>query len=390
MDSPLPEFRVPLTHVQPGMVLARNVEQGGVLLLRHGLELDQERIDRLQEHGVRSLYVNFTDADIDTYKRLLIGDDAPPTYERLVDLAREVFIELIPPAARPLNSVRDATQIRTVLLVIEHTFDLLFSSRRMFELLRLTRFFQMDVLAHCPAAWVYALAIGAGLGYNIPALLELSLSALFYDIGMLRVPGKILSKPGRLTELEYAEIKKHVFFGRKLLEDIASFSVAAPLVAFEHHEHYYGGGYPKNKRGDAIHEFSQIVALTDKFAALVTDRQYRDAFQPYEAYELLLAQTKSTVSPRIFVAFLKSVLLYPRGAQFRMSTGEIGEPIDFPLHMPTRPTVRITHTATGEELIGQDKVYNLVQQPQITIEAFSIAADELRPGVWRALEAEGV
>src|SRR5258708_2555886 len=96
MDSPLPEFRVPLSRVQPGMVLARNIEQSGVLLLRHGMELDDELIARLHEHGVRSLYVNFTDADVETYKRLLIGEDSPPTYERLVDLTREVFIELIP------------------------------------------------------------------------------------------------------------------------------------------------------------------------------------------------------------------------------------------------------------------------------------------------------
>ena len=108
---------------------------------------------------------------------------------------------------------------------------------------------------------MYALAVGAGLGYNLPALLELSLAALFYDIGMLRVPAKIMAKPGRLTELEYAEIKKHVFFGRKLLEDYAKLSFAAQLVAFEHHEHYYGGGYPKNKRGDRRHPSHEINEL---------------------------------------------------------------------------------------------------------------------------------
>jgi hypothetical protein len=386
MEARQPEFRIPLSYAESGMVLARNVEQQGVLLLRHGSTLDEERIEQLRGHGVSSLYVSFGDDDIDHYKRMLVGDETPPTYERLVELAREVFVDLIPPQARPLYCVRDPDHIRLVMFAIEHTFDLLFSSRRFFELLRLARFFQTDILRHCPAAWVYSLAIGAGLGYNLPTLLELSIASLFYDIGMLRVPAKIMSKPGRLTELEYAEIKKHVFFGRRLLEEYAKLSFTAQLVAFEHHEHFYGGGYPKNKRGDSIHEFSQIVALTDKFAALVTDRKYRGAFQPYEAYEMLLAQTKSTVSPRIFVAFLKSVLLYPRGAQFRLNTGEIAEPIDFPLHMPTRPTVRVTNTATGEEVVGQDRTYNLIQQKEIQIVSFSIGPEDLRPELRRALD----
>ena len=241
-------------------------------------------------------------------------------------------------------------------------------------------FFAIESLSHCPTAWIFALCTGAGLGYSMPVLVDLSLSSLFYDIGMTRVPPRILAKPGRLTELEFTEIKKHTFFGRRLLEHLNEFSASASVVAFEHHEHYYGGGYPKNKRGDAIHEFSQIIGLTDKFAALLTARTYRERFKPYQAYEMLLAQTKSAVSPRIFVAFLKSVLLYPRGSMFRLSTGEIAEPVDFPLHLPVRPTVRILYGPNGEEVLGRRKVLKLQDHPEILIESFTICDEPSATG----------
>jgi len=354
------------------MVLSRNLEHRGQMLLRFGSELDEERIERLREMGVAYVFVHFDDDDLKMYKELLVHQDNPPTYERLVDLARQTFFEFIPAFARPEFCARSAEVQQIARATIDNTFDILLSSRRCFELLRATRFFQVTPLRHCPAAWVLALCVGAGLGYNLPTMLDLSLACLFYDLGMLKIAPQILAKPGRLTELEFSEIKKHTFFGRRMLEDISDFSTSAARVAFEHHEHYYGGGYPKNKRGDEIHEFSQICGLTDKFAALLTTKTYRERFQPYQAYEMLLAQTKSSVSPRIFVSFLKNVLLYPRGSLLRLSTGEIAEPVDFPMHMPTRPTVRITHGANGEEILGNRRVVQLFDHPEISIEGIAV------------------
>ena len=360
------------------MVLARNLEHRGQMLLRFGIELDQDRIDRLRDLGVTHLFVHFSNEDLDTYRGLLVHQDSPPSYEKLAELARDTVLGFIPAFAQPEHCARSSEVAESVNKIVEYTVDIIFSSRRCFELLKETRFFQAPPLRHCPAAWVLAICVGAGLHYRLPALLDLSMSCIFYDVGMLRVPPRILAKPGRLTELEFLEIKKHTFFGRRMLDGLSDFSASAAIVAFEHHEFYYGGGYPKNKRGDEMHEFSQICGLTDKFAALLTAKDYRDRFQPYQAYELLLAQTKSAVSPKVFVSFLKNVLLYPRGSMLRLSTGEIAEPVDFPLHMPTRPTVAVTHGPGGEELVGRRRVINLVDHPEIVIEGISVPMDQPR------------
>lgn len=385
-----PEFRVPVGKALPGMVLSRNLEHNGQLLLRHGIELDQERIEKLNSLGVTHLHIHFSNDDLRTYKELLVQQDSPPSYERLLQLSRGSLLELVPPFARPYCCARTEEAASLVNATVDHTLDVIFSSRRCFELLRTCQLFQLEPLKHCPVAWIFALCTGVGLGYNPPTLLDLSLSSLFYDIGMLKVPPQILAKPSRLTDLEFGEIKKHVFFGRRLLADLSAFSSSALTVAFEHHEYYYGGGYPKNKRGDAIHEFSQIVGLTDKFAAMVTARSYRKTFQPYEAYEMLLAQTKSAVSPRVFVAFLKSVLLYPRGAMLRLSNGEIAVPVDFPLHLPTRPTVEVTHSSGGEEVVAPRRQVHLADHPELTIESFAIAEQPRRTAAAPEQQVPGI
>ncbi|MCC7479815.1 HD domain-containing protein [bacterium] len=381
----LPEFRVPIERAVPGMVLSRNLEHRGQMLLRHNSTLDSALIERLREQQVDYIYIHFSDQDVEFYKRLVLNHDNPPTYEGMGRMLRDAFWELVPSFARPEYCTREASVARIVEETIHHTIDLLFSSQRCFELLRQTRFFQARPVRHCPTAWVYSLCIGAGLGYNVPHLLDLGIAALFYDVGMLRVNPRVLAKPGRLTEAEWGEVRKHSYFGRRILEEVNSFSSTAAIVAFEHHENYYGGGYPKNKRGSSIHEFSQIVSLADKFAALVTARDYRQRFQPYQAYEMLLAQTKSSVSPRIFVAFLKHVLLYPRGSMLRLSTGEIAEPVSFPLHLPTRPTVMITHGPEGHSVVGAPRMIHLVEHPQIGIESFAIVEEQQR---WSQAEPE--
>lgn len=373
-----PEFRIPVGKAVPGMLLSRNLELRGATLLRHGTRLTHDHLQRLREMGVETLLVQFGDEDVGTFKQLLISGAAAPERDEFAELARIALREFIPPFARPQFCARTNELEITVAAALEHSLDVILGSERCFELLRQARMFQVPCLRHCPAAWVYSICIGAGLGYNMSTLLDLSVAALFYDIGMLRVPARILSKPGRLTEQEWAQIKKHAFFGRKMLEGLSEHSESAAMVAFEHHENYYGSGYPKGKTGSAIHEFSQIVGLADKFAAMVTGKDYRSGFQPYQAYELLLAQTRSSVSPRIFVAFLKSVLLYPRGSVLRLTSGELAVPVGFPLHLPTRPLVMVTHTRYGEELVGDSRTLSLAEHPELGIESFAIIDESPR------------
>lgn len=370
--KPAPEFRVPLSKLATGMVLAKPVTYGASPLLSAGAVLDETLIEKLRGFHIDHAFVRFDDGDIPTVKRLIVGLDEPPPPGEVSKASRDFLSNSVPPFARPHMCARTPEVFSSVQETMTNTLDVLFSSSRLFALLDEAGFFQTSVLRHCPVAWTYALCVGAALGYNQPSLLDLSVAALFYDVGMMRVSGRVVAKPGKLTEMEFAEIRKHTHFGKRILEEISPISDAAATVAFEHHESYAGGGYPRGVNGDSLHEYSQIVILTDKYAALMTDREHRRRFQPYQAYEMMLEETKKSVSPDVFNAFLRSVLIYPKGSFLKLSNGEIGTIADFHDAVPARPTVEILYEASGTDVSAQKRRMDLADNPQITIESFAV------------------
>jgi response regulator RpfG family c-di-GMP phosphodiesterase len=106
----------------------------------------------------------------------------------------------------------------------------------------------------------------------------LSIASALHDIGKLAVPDSILCKPGKLTSEEFTAVKKHSMTGAEMLR-FSQRNILRPaaLIAFQHHEHFNGAGYPMGLRGEEIHIYSRITAVADVFDALTTDRVYRKA-----------------------------------------------------------------------------------------------------------------
>jgi HD-GYP domain-containing protein (c-di-GMP phosphodiesterase class II) len=104
----------------------------------------------------------------------------------------------------------------------------------------------------------------------------LETAALVHDIGKLSVPAEILTKPGSLTELEYALIKEHPASSHEILRDIA-FDAPIAEVVLQHHERMDGSGYPLGLTGDEIRMPARILAVADVVEAMATNRPYRPA-----------------------------------------------------------------------------------------------------------------
>lgn len=102
----------------------------------------------------------------------------------------------------------------------------------------------------------------------------LFLAALVHDIGKIRVPLEILSKPGRLLEVEFALIKNHVVAGHEILRTVDFPWPVAEMVK-QHHERLDGSGYPQGLKGDEILPEAKILAVADVVEAIMSDRPYR-------------------------------------------------------------------------------------------------------------------
>jgi HD-GYP domain-containing protein (c-di-GMP phosphodiesterase class II) len=102
------------------------------------------------------------------------------------------------------------------------------------------------------------------------------MAASIHDIGKLSIPAEILSKPTKLTDIEFSLIKEHSHSGYEMLKDVESPWPLAEII-YQHHERMNGSGYPRNLKGNEILMESRILAVADVVEAMASYRPYRQA-----------------------------------------------------------------------------------------------------------------
>lgn len=129
-------------------------------------------------------------------------------------------------------------------------------------------------------------------------------AALLHDIGKIGIDARILLKPGKLTNDEYSEIKKHPVIGYQILAPIDFLAPVAQMVLY-HQEWYNGMGYPEGLKGEEIPFGSRIVAAIDAWDAMRSDRPYRKALSREIAVEELRKGAGKQFDPKVVDAFLR-------------------------------------------------------------------------------------
>ena len=125
-----------------------------------------------------------------------------------------------------------------------------------------------------------------------------------HDIGKIGVRDEILLKPGRLTEEEFAHIKKHPVIGANIIKSIPSFSDVIPIV-LSHHERLDGKGYPHGLKGDKIHLWARMAAVADTYHSLTSDRPYRKGMAQGKALQIIEDVSGTQLCPDCVGLFFK-------------------------------------------------------------------------------------
>jgi HD-GYP domain-containing protein (c-di-GMP phosphodiesterase class II) len=126
----------------------------------------------------------------------------------------------------------------------------------------------------------FSIAIARQLSLSAETINHLRIAGLLHDIGKIGVPDMVLNKPGRLTEEEFTEMKKHPLIGEKIMRPVRTLRNELPAIT-QHHERVDGTGYPNQLSGEEISLIGRIVAVADVFDALTSNRPYRTG-QPVE------------------------------------------------------------------------------------------------------------
>lgn len=141
----------------------------------------------------------------------------------------------------------------------------------------------------------------------------IAMAAAMHDIGKIKIPDRILNKPGRLTDEEYDIMKKHSIYGaeiiRKTMGDIeeTDYITVAYNIARYHHERYDGKGYPDGLKGEDIPLEARVMALADVYDALISERVYKKAFSVEKARDIILDGSGTQFDPCLVPLFLECV-----------------------------------------------------------------------------------
>jgi HD-GYP domain-containing protein (c-di-GMP phosphodiesterase class II) len=139
---------------------------------------------------------------------------------------------------------------------------------------------------HSEGVRKFAVGAAAHLGFEPQRLRELSRAALLHDLGKLSIPNTILDKAGRLTEEEFAVIRKHPEYTEQIMKRVKPFENLA-VIAGAHHERMDGRGYHRGIPAGGLPLEARLLAVADQFEALTATRPYRQGLTPEAAIALI-------------------------------------------------------------------------------------------------------
>jgi hypothetical protein len=178
-------------------------------------------------------------------------------------------------------------------------------------------------------------------------MVKLGVGLLLQDIGMLAVPEAIRDKRGVLTADERKIMQQHPLLGLELMEG-GDLSPLTKVAIAQHHERYDGSGYPRGISGDDLHDHGQIAAIAEAYVSLCDhETGDGDAFEPHEAYRLILQSRGRLFRPEVVDAFKAAVAPYGPGTCVQLNDGRYAVVVGNHADSPTTPLVRVTHDQHG-------------------------------------------
>ncbi len=319
--------------LHPGFGPADAIGLVEVLGLRPSPTLDVEA--ELLARGVTAVNVAFLadDDERDREERDRVREQDRGLHRRLVTVVRSVSASIAESGKADTEAVGDA--------VDEIMHRLLDDQAAVLGLATLNSSTE-NGLFHAVNVMIYSLTLGAALGLPEEGLASLGVSALLHDIGKAAFDADDPSQADAMRRL-------HPEIGADLLSRQAGGDPSPMLVAYEHHMHVDGGGFPDRPHDYVGHPYSRMVAIANRYANLTIADPGRDAFTPDQAIQQVLREAGAALDPMFARLFAKAMGVFPVGCLVRLTDQSVGV-VRGPGPDPLTPVVRVLYDADGISL----------------------------------------
>ena len=239
-------------------------------------------------------------------------------------------------------------------------------ARNSSALISLARLKTADDYTYMHSVAVCAMMIALARQLKLPAdvVRSVGVAGLLHDLGKMMLPIEVLNKPGKLTDAEFAVMKKHPELGHALLLETTTVSELALDVCLHHHEKIDGTGYPHRLHADAISLYAKMGAVCDVYDAITSNRPYKAGWNPAESIRRMAEWAKGHFDERVFHAFVKSVGIYPVGSLVRMASGHLGVVIAQNEASLTTPKVTLFFS-TGSDMRIPPEIVDLSRKGEV-------------------------
>ncbi|PKM90594.1 MAG: hypothetical protein CVU87_01895 [Firmicutes bacterium HGW-Firmicutes-12] len=309
---------IEIEQLNAGMKIAKAIyDDNGRILLNAGAVLSFRYIDKLTSMGIPFIYVEDE----------IVG---PLDVEELIhDRVRIQTVKALKQAAENVK-MRAEIDIRQISDMVNSILDDLRGVSNLIVQLMDIRCSNMYIYNHSVSVCILSIITGMALGLDELKIKTLGMGAILHDVG------KSLS-----------EGPEHTLHGFEILRGNKTLNVTAAHVAYQHHEKYDGKGYPRQLKGEDIHLFGSIVGTANYYDNLVSNPDQNERLYPYQALEIIMAESGRALHPEVVKAFCKNIAPYPVGTAVRLNNGDIGVIISVNKHLPTRPVIKLVANNVG-------------------------------------------
>lgn len=336
--------RLMTSQLVPGMVIAEDVYNfNNLLVLSRGSVLTDTLITRLDMYSI--IYVRVEDKiEEDLAFKALNVVSYSEKVKQSPEFAvfKENYTETLDDFRNSLNDVVEKNAEIDIDAMLESALNIIDSNNGtigIFDMLQNMRQYDDSTFAHCLNVALICNVFGKWLNMSETQIRLATMCGLLHDIGKLMIPNDIITKPGKLSEEEFAIVKKHPGEGYRILMK-CKLDPHICNAALMHHEKCDGSGYPLKLTGDKIDPYAKMVTIADIYDAMTSARIYRGPLCPFTVIELFENEGLQKYDTKFILTFLGSVSNTYIGHRVRLSNGQEGEIIFINRDKFSRPMIK--------------------------------------------------